>query len=249
MVGTYGPLVPVVLVVALYAGGVRTLRRRGDGWPAQRTVCLVLGAVCVAVAVMPPMASYDEDFRIHVGQHLLLAMAAPALFALGAPVTLALRGLRPGARRHLVRLLHSRPAAVVSTPAVAVAVNVGGMYALYLTGLSERAEAIPALHVAVHVHMVVGGCLLAWAVVGIDPVRRRVGVTGRLVTLIVAAALHDILTKVMYAHGLPTGAGTLTERQQGAELMYYGGTVVDVALAVIVMSQWYVATGRRLARA
>jgi hypothetical protein len=30
--------------------------------------------------------------------------------------------------------------------------------------------------------------------------------------------------------------------------MYYGGTVIDVALAVIIMAQWYAATGRALAR-
>ena len=30
--------------------------------------------------------------------------------------------------------------------------------------------------------------------------------------------------------------------------MYYGGTAIDVALAVIVMTQWYLATGRALAR-
>lgn len=31
--------------------------------------------------------------------------------------------------------------------------------------------------------------------------------------------------------------------------MYYGGTVADVALAAIVMAQWYMAAGRALARA
>ena len=30
--------------------------------------------------------------------------------------------------------------------------------------------------------------------------------------------------------------------------MYYGGTAIDVALAVTVMTQWYLATGRDLAR-
>ena len=30
--------------------------------------------------------------------------------------------------------------------------------------------------------------------------------------------------------------------------MYYGDTAIDVALAVILMTQWYLATGRALAR-
>lgn len=248
MLSAYTPLAPAALAAGLYAAGVLALRRRGDGWPPQRTGCLVLGVLLGGLALTPPMATYDELFRVHVGQHLLLAMVAPALLALSAPVTLALRLLRPRSRRRLVRLLHSRGVAVVSSPVVAVVLDVGGMYALYLTGLHERAEESPALHAAVHLHMFLGGCLLAWVVVGVDPVRRRTTVTTRLVTLVVASALHDILAKVLYAHHLPAGSGALAERQQGAVLMYYGGTVVDVALAAVVMAQWYSATGRRMAR-
>jgi len=62
-------------------------------------------------------------------------------------------------------------------------------------------------------------------------------------------ASHDTLAKLLYAWDLPTGAGPVAARHRGAELMYYGGTVIDVALAAIVMAQWYAATGRSLARA
>jgi putative membrane protein len=44
------------------------------------------------------------------------------------------------------------------------------------------------------------------------------------------------------------GGGSITGRHVGAELMYYGGTTIDLALAVIVMTHWYQATGRELAR-
>ena len=62
------------------------------------------------------------------------------------------------------------------------------------------------------------------------------------------AAGHDILAKLMYAWMLPAGGGPAAGRQLGAELMYYGGTAIDVALAVILMTQWYLAAGRALAR-
>ena len=67
--------------------------------------------------------------------------------------------------------------------------------------------------------------------------------------LVAAAASHDTLAKLMYAWDLPAGGGPVAARHLGAELMYYGGTVIDVALAVIVMARWYAATGRSLARA
>ena len=66
--------------------------------------------------------------------------------------------------------------------------------------------------------------------------------------LIIAAAGHDILAKLMYAWMLPARGGPAAERKAWAELMYYCGTAIDVALAVIVMTQWYLATGRALAR-
>ena len=52
----------------------------------------------------------------------------------------------------------------------------------------------------------------------------------------------------MYAHSLPVGGGSLASRHTGAGLMYYGGTVIDIALAIVLMSQWYQASGRALAR-
>ena len=91
------------------------------------------------------------------------------------------------------------------------------------------------------------GCLLSWAVIGIDPIRRRPAY-GRLAALFIAVAGHDTLAKLMYAWMLPAGGGPAAGRQLGAELMYYGGTAIDVAFAVIVMTQWYLAVGRALAR-
>ena len=62
---------------------------------------MLAGALCTAAAVLPPIASHDELFPVHVGQHLLLGMAAPAFLALSAPVTLALRTLPRRPRRIL----------------------------------------------------------------------------------------------------------------------------------------------------
>jgi putative membrane protein len=96
--------------------------------------------------------------------------------------------------------------------------------------------------------MFMAGCLLSWALIGTDPVRRRPAGQVRVIVLVVAAAGHDFLSKFMYARDLPFSAGSLAARHFGAELMYYGGTLVDVALAVILMTQWYQSRGRALHR-
>jgi putative membrane protein len=195
-----------------------------------------------------PVSAHDELFGVHVLQHLLLGMVGPGLLALSAPVTLALRTAPPGARRALLTVLHSRPAAFLTAPAVAVSVNLGGLYALYLTQLYAAAERSYLIHAAVHFHMFAAGCLLSWALIGTDPVRRRPAARTRLIALVVAAAGHDFLSKFMYARDLPSGGGTIAARHFGTELMYYGGTLIDVALAVILMAQWYQSTGRALRR-
>ena len=244
-------LIPVALTILAAAGygtALARLHRRGDRWAASRTACLLAGSVCVCAAVLPPVGSHDEYFPVHVAQHLLLGMAGPAFLALSAPVTLALRALTRGPHRAALRLLHSRPTGIVSSLPAAVILELGGLYVLYLTGLYRAAENDDLIHAAVHLHMFLAGCLLSWALIGLDPIRRRPGIKARLAALVIAGAAHDTLAKLMYAHSLPVGGGSLASRHTGAELMYYGGTVIDIALAVVLMAQWYQVGGRALAR-
>jgi putative membrane protein len=42
-----------------------------------------------------------------------------------------------------------------------VVLDLGGLYALYLTGLYQAAEHDDLVHAAVHVHMFLAGCLLS----------------------------------------------------------------------------------------
>jgi putative membrane protein len=179
----------------------------------------------------------------------MVAMAAPVLLALSAPVTLTLRVLPARPRRRLVRLLHSRAVAALTAGVTAVILNVGGLCLLYLTPLYAASERDDLVHAAVHLHMFVSGCLLSWVVVGPDPLRSTFRLRVRLLVLVAAAAGHDAVSKLMYARDLPAGAGALPGRHVGAELMYYGATLVDLLVAAVVMAQWWHVTGRELARA
>ena len=98
-----------VAAVAAYATAVSRLRRRGDRWPLRRVACLLAGSACAAAAVLPPVASHDDMFPVHIAQHLLLGMAGPALLALSAPVTLALRTLPGRAAAHAAARAAQRP--------------------------------------------------------------------------------------------------------------------------------------------
>jgi putative membrane protein len=56
-------------------------------------------------------------------------------------------------------------------------------------------------------------------------------------------AAHGILAKSLYA-GPPTGVPA-ARAEAGAQVMYYGGGVVELALLVLLGVEWYRWTGRR----
>lgn len=232
------PAAPLAGAAAGYTAGAARLALRGDAWPVRRTVAALVGVVVLAVALLPPLAAADEDLHVHVVQHLLLTVAGPLLLTLGAPVTLVLRAVRTPSRRRLSAVLHSRPVRLLVHPATVLVLDVGSLYALYLTPLFEATGRSEALHAFVHTHMLATGLLFAAVVAGSDPLPGRPGVAVRLGLVVVTGAAHDALAKILYGRGWG-GA---------AELLFYGGEAADVLFALAVLAGWYARGGRDLAR-
>jgi putative membrane protein len=199
-----------------YAIGLARAAGRGR-WPAHRTAAWYGGLV---VAGAGSTLSGSGGAVPHAVGHLLLGMLAPLLLVLSAPVTLALRALPAERARLLSAVLRSRPARVLTDPAVAATLDVGGLWVLYTTDL----HTVPATQV----HVLAAGYLFTAAVVGVDPAPHRPRPAYRAVVLILAAAVHGLLAKHLYATGWQTGG----------MVMYYGGDVVEVALAALLCRQW-----------
>jgi putative membrane protein len=229
----------------LYLAGWGVLAQRGTAWPIGRGVAAAGGLAVLAVALAPPVADRAEDFRVHVAQHLALTMVVPLLLACSAPVTLALRTLPRRPRRALLRVLHSRPLRVLTAPLVVVVLELGSLTALYLTPLFGAVHSSPVLHPLVHAHMLLTGCLVAWLLTGVDPMPRRPATSVRMIVLVLLAAGHGVLAKLIYVHP-PAALGAAGEVRGGAQLLYYGGDAAELLLAVAVMTEWYRRTGRRL---
>ena len=161
------PLVALAAVLAAYLAAARAQRRAGRRWPAGRTAAFAGGVALLAVAAAPPLAAWAHgDLRGHMVQHVLVGMLAPLGLVLGAPVTLVLRTAPVPAARRISRALRSGLVRVVSHPAAAALLNVGGMTALYLTPLYAAMQGSAVLHAAVHGHVVLAGALFAWSVLG-----------------------------------------------------------------------------------
>lgn len=232
------------LGAALYLAGAVRLRRRGDAWPWWRSLSFTTG--CAAIALVP----MGETFTAHMVQHLALGMFAPLLLVVARPVTLLLRALPAGrARRALVGVARSRPAAVLVFPPVAAVLDVGGLWALYRTGLFAATHDDPRLHVLVHLHVLFAGVLFSAATCQLDPLRHRASFLLRAATLVAAGAAHAVLAKSLWVAPPPGTAFSLADLRTGAELMYYGGDLAEIGLAVVLALGWYAAGGRTLHRA
>lgn len=241
-VGMIGTALPLVVLAGGAAGYlVLAVRRRREalGWPAARVGCLLAGVGLLAAAVLRPAGPFPVgDFRGHMLQHLTVGMVAPTLLVLAAPMTLLLRTLPAAGGRRLGRLLHRRPVRLLTHPVTALALTLGGPAVLYFSALYRVAAADGTVHAAVHLHFLLAGYLFAWVVAGPDPAPHRPSVPARLVVLGVAVAGHAILSQMLYAGlftDLPVPAG---QRRGAAELMYYGGDLATLALAVVLVGRW-----------
>lgn len=237
----------VLLVAAgCYVLGVQRLRARHHRWPITRSIAAGAALSCLALAALP--VPPGTGFAGHAAQHLLLAMLAPLLLAFSAPVTLALRTAAVKPRRLLLVLLHSRFVGLLTTAPAVVVLSVGGVFTYYLTPLYDLAHRNDWAQGLAHLHMFLAGCLLSWYLIGRDPLPRRPTLPAALVVLLITAAGHDLLAKVLYAQSNTALDADPARVQLGAQIMYYGGNAVEVLLAVVVMGDWYRRTGRRLER-
>ncbi|OJF10189.1 cytochrome C oxidase assembly protein [Couchioplanes caeruleus subsp. caeruleus] len=238
-------MAPAALPALLAVGYVLAVRRDGRGWPRHRTAAFLTGAALLAVALLPPVSGYAErSFHGHMVQHLLLAMLGPLCLALGAPVTLLLRALPVRRARQITRLLRGRPARLVTHPLVVLLLNVGALPALYLTPLYTATTTSPPLHHAVHAHFVAAGYLFAWVIAGPDPAPHRPSVPARLVMLGVAIAVHATLAQLIYAGVAVHLDVPADDRRAGADLMYYGGDIAELLLALAMLTSAFGRTVR-----
>lgn len=203
-----------------------------------------LGIISAAAALVGPLAEQAHtDFRMHMAVHLLLGMLAPLLIAISCPMTLLLRILNVSAARKVTSLLKSRPFRLLSNPATAAILNIGGLYVLYQTDLFHLMHESALLYGVIHLHIFLAGYLFTVSIVYFDVTPHQHGFLYRSVILILALAGHKILAKMLYAN--PPQGVARAEAESGSMLMYYGGDAIDAILIFFLCWHWYKSTARR----
>lgn len=260
-------LIGAASAVVVYLRWAGRLRRRGDSWPAGRTAAWLLAwALFIWVTNGGPYVYGVVLFSAHMVMHMLLVMFIPILWALAAPVTLALRGLPPrrdgsrGPREWMLTLLHSRWARFWSQPVVAAVNFSGSLFVFYYTGLFELALTTHVGHVLMVLHFSLAGYLFANVIIGVDPDGARPGYPVRLVLLFATMAFHaffglslitqeNLLAAGYYGHlGLSWWVDALADQRLGGNVTWAIGETPTLVLAIIMAVLWSRADERAAVR-
>ncbi|MGH4034979.1 cytochrome c oxidase assembly protein [Actinomycetota bacterium Odt1-20B] len=239
-------LAGAALIGAVLIGGAMPMSAEPTG--ADRTAAEQIGAERIGAerigAAALPWGAQLPPFTAHMTAHVAAGMVAPLLFALARPVTLTLRALPVAPRRRLLAVARSWPLTALLFPPVAAAVDIGGLWLLYRAPLPPGIHHTPLLSV----HLFAAGTLFTFSVLALDPLRHRAALPLRTAALLGAATAHAVLAKQLYAAGPPGTSYATGDLHLAGRVMYYGGDMVEIALALVVAHQWYRARERRLER-
>ncbi|MEO8571798.1 MAG: cytochrome c oxidase assembly protein [Chloroflexota bacterium] len=256
------PLLAAFAAAAGYLVAARRVNRTNPRVPVPRwRIAAWLGGIAtVLLALISAVDVYAGDLlTVHMVQHLLLAMVAPPLLALGAPITLLLRVCGPTTRHHyILPLLHSRAIRLIASPLVAWPLFAAAMWLTHFSPLYNAALEDPAIHDAEHFLYLVVGVLFWWPAIAADPVPRRMGYGARLIYLGLQMPVHAAIglgiyfaPAVLYAHYATIerswGPDPLTDQQIGGLLMWGASDLLLLAVIPAIVVAWMRADVRRSA--
>lgn len=245
------------LFAVLYIMGLARLRTRGDHWPLSRTIFWLAGCLALFWVMSGGAAAFGRvRFDAHMTQHMALMVIVPPLLVLGAPVTMLSRAATPrsdgsrGMREWILAILHTRYAAVVSSPPIAGFLFAGSLVLFYFTPFFTWAMFEHVGHLLMTVHFLLAGYLFAWVIIGIDPAQKPISPVLKLVTLLVTLTFHAFFGIAVVSATWLIGGDWYTllnmfpraelERQQfaGGSIMWGISEVPTAFYALIAGIQW-----------
>lgn len=232
---TFDPLqvVPTLIVAALYARRVLTLRDRGTPVPGWRVALFATGIFTLLVALVSPVHALGERmFSFHMLQHVLLGDLAPLalLGGLTGPI------LRPAlAWLHRFRFL--------AHPIVALPLWAVNLYVWHLPFLYDAAVRHDSVHALEHLCFFTGGTIMWLPVLETLPAPEWFGTGAKLAYIAAVRVVETVLGNVFFwagsvfypvyeHHSRLWGLSALADQGlAGAVMMIEGSIVTLVALA------------------
>jgi cytochrome c oxidase assembly factor CtaG len=200
--------VSLLLTAVVYLRGWLALHRRSpQHWHIGQLVAFLGGLATIYLALaspIEPMASLL--LQVHMLQHLLLIMAAPALIWLGAPLVPMLRGLPRSMVSYWLAPLFSSPAlrlffSRLTHPAAALPIFVAATWLWHTPGLYDLALRSSGWHYVQHVCFLGSGLLFWYPVMRPYPCHARWSSWLVVPYLIVADVQNTVLAALLTFSG------------------------------------------------
>ncbi|MGE3076231.1 MAG: cytochrome c oxidase assembly protein [Dehalococcoidia bacterium] len=250
---------PLILLLgggtAAYHLGLRSLRRRAGRsdrrWLWTESLGL-LGILCIVAALVSPIDALGElSVSVHMGQHMLLLLLAPACLILGK-ADIAVPALLP--RTRLVRRMERRVFSFGS-PMVTWVAFAGVFWAWHLPVLYEAALHSPVIHEVEHATMFAAG--LAWFRVALRyPGRANFGFGESILWVVTTGLQASALTALMAFSQGPWYAdyadnpgawivNPTTDQQLAGVIAWAVATPIFLALVAWMFARWFAVEERR----
>ncbi|ADU31027.1 cytochrome c oxidase assembly protein [Evansella cellulosilytica] len=229
---------PFIVSLVIYVMCVLSSNRHYSKWPIKRTLFFFLGVTFAVISLWGPLAEKaHHDFKYHMIGHLFLGMLSPLLIVLSSPMVLFLRSINRSISLSLIKVIHGNVVRVYFDPTVATILNLGGLWILYKTNLYVAMHQNTLIYMLVHLHVFIAGYLFTAAMIDKSVMISKVSFLYRSVVLVIALAAHGILSKVIYSS--PPHGVLQAQAEAGAQIMYYGGDIIDATIIFILFLQWF----------
>lgn len=242
-------------MIVFYLWGVARLRKRGDHWPVHRTVLWVLGSLVFFWLTSGALNAYQLFyFSWHMLTHMMYGMLVPILLAPAAPITLALRSIRPrkdgsrGPREWLLGITHSRYMGIITNPVVASAIFVGSMWVFYYTPLIDWVMRTHVGHIWMVAHFTLAGYLWVSMLLAVDPMPKKAPYAMRILIMLVTMAFHaffglsimvnPVLIAPEFFGAMGNGIDAIQDQRVGGGIAWSVGEIPTLILAVIMVILW-----------
>ena len=164
----------MLALVLILAGGYVAAARRQPGWPVARRIWFLgFGLGFLVIATMSFVGVYQPVlFYIRAVQTVLLVLVVPMFLALGRPITLFIAAFpQPGAR--LEAVIRSRPARILTFPAITAFALVGVPFVMYFTSWYTAVFHSATVRELTFLALMAPGFAFFWTLLRVDPVPKE----------------------------------------------------------------------------
>ncbi len=231
----------MLALVLILGGGYLAGARRQQDWPVARRIWFLgLGLGFLVIATMSWVGVYQPVlFYARAVQTVLLVLVVPLFLALGRPISLAI-AVFPRAGARLEAAIRSRPARILTFPAITAFTLVAVPFVMYFTSWYTAVFHSTAVRELTYLALMAAGLAFFWTLLRVDPVPKEYAyavsmwITGALVIgdafLGIAVIAYQNLIGAAYYHALarPWGPTLQTDQVIGGGVLWILGDLVGL---------------------